>query len=158
MQMHPSTNSPSVKTRPPSITRNSATAIAGIAASSRAPRSERSRRGAPLLERVPRAPRARGGRARVAISARSSLAEAPPALGELDERLLQRLAREVRPQLVAKHELRVGRLPQQVVGEPLLAARADDQVGIVHLRRIQAGAELLFGLAVEAAGGVEDLR
>src|SRR4029077_14587300 len=83
-------------------------------------------------------------------------AEAPPALGELDERLLQRLAREVRPQLVAKHELRVGRLPQQVVGEPLLAARADDQVGIVHLTRIQAGAELLFGLAVEAAGGVED--
>ena len=41
MQMQPSTNSPSANTRPPSITMNRAKAIAGTAASSRAPRSER---------------------------------------------------------------------------------------------------------------------
>ena len=56
MQMQPSANSPSAKIRPPSITMNSAKAIAGTAAISRALRSERCLRGA-----VPEGPRAGAG-------------------------------------------------------------------------------------------------
>src|SRR5271165_4483356 len=164
MQTTPSTNIPSANTTPPSITRNSATAIAGIAASTRAPRSEPGSRRLPL-----RLPRLRDGGRRPAlrrsgrvaggdcaarappgvcgpldISSRSSPTEPASALGVLRERLLERLAREVRPQLLAEHQLRVRGLPQQVVGQAPLAARADDQVGVVHLRRVQACAELLF--------------
>ena len=74
------------------------------------------------------------------------------------ERRLERLAREVGPELVAEHELRVGGLPQQVVGQPLLAARADDQVGIVHLGRVQVRAELFLGGPREGSRRVDDLR
>ena len=65
--------------------------------------------------------------------------------------------REVGPELVAEDELRVGALPEQVVGDPLLAAGADQQVGVVHLGRVQALAELLLVPALERRGGVEDL-
>src|SRR6202020_1552637 len=147
--MQPSTNSPSAKITPPSITRNSATAIAGPATSSRAPRSEvRSLRPrSPLAPSEPRGRRPRGGRrvcAPPAISCDSSRTEAPAAAGELGERLFERIAREVRPELVAEDELCVGRLPQQVVRQALLSARADDQVRVVHLGRVQAGAEILL--------------
>src|SRR5439155_11683660 len=125
-------------TTPPSITRKSATAIAGSATITRAARSERSRRGAGRLPAPERAAAVRGrpGRARIATTGPLSGAEAPASPRILLERLLERLAREVGPQLLAKHELGVGRLPQQVVGQTLLATRADDQVGVVHLGRI----------------------
>src|ERR1700722_14073296 len=178
-QMHPSANRPSAKITPPSTTRKIAKAIAGTAAIRRAPRSEppsppsprRPRRG----RRRTSGPRTRSGlRVRpptvrpagvcapdeerpLAIRARSSRAEAPAAAGELGKRLLERLAREVRPQLVAEDELGVRRLPQQVVRQALLAARADDQVGVVHLGRVQARTEVLLGAAVEAPRGVDDL-
>src|SRR5205823_225271 len=71
---------------------------------------------------------------------------APPAR-ELVERGLEGLAREVRPQLVAEDELRIGPLPEQVVAGPLLAAGADDQVGIVHLGGVEQLAERLFAAA-----------
>ena len=51
---------------------------------------------------------------------------------------LERLAGEVRPQLVGEHELGVRRLPDQEVRQPLLAARADHEVGIVHGRARRA--------------------
>src|SRR5664279_2668534 len=169
MHTAPSASIPSANTSPPSITRNSATAIAGTAASVRALRSERPPRGARrragrrlggrLAERAGRGLRA--GRVPLgvcwpalgwspAISGPSAPAEAAAALGVLGQRLLERLAREVRPQLVAEDQLRVGGLPQQVVGQAPLAACADDQVGVVHLGRVQAGAELRFGRAREA--------
>src|SRR5207248_4185225 len=149
----PSANSPKTNTRPPSITRNSATAIAGSAVSTRALSSEGSRRRPRRRRRAGRAAAdrrlgtARGRLARrmpcgvpgsLAISGRSSPAESPPARGELGERLLERLAGEIWPQLVAEDQLRVGRLPQPVVGQAALAARADDQVRGVHLGRVQA--------------------
>src|ERR1019366_1384575 len=174
MQAPPSTIIPIAKIGPPSITRNSATAIAGIATSTRALSSERGLRAAARRDaRRGRAGRRPGGAAAgwgrlgrrappgvcgpLAISGPPSPAESAPALGVLGEGLLERLAREVRPQLLAEDQLGVGRLPQQVVGEPSLAAGADDQVGIVHLGPIEACAELGFGGAGEAAGGIDDL-
>src|ERR1700726_3441427 len=124
MQTHPSANSPSANTTPPSMTMSRAKAIAGSAIRIRDPSSERS-----LRRRAGRARGARGRgsrarllRTRLAISGRSSPAKASSSPGELGQRLLERLAGEVRPQLVAEYELRVSRLPQQVVGQPLLAA------------------------------------
>src|ERR1700730_14894424 len=102
MQTHPNTNIPIVNTRPPSSTRNSATAIAGTATSTRAPRSERRSRPPPRgSERAVRGP--------VDISGRSSPAKTPPTPGELGQGLFEGLAGEVRPELLAEHQLRVRR-------------------------------------------------
>src|ERR1035437_7538256 len=171
MHIPPSRSIPNANMKPPSITRKSATAIAGRATSVRALRSELGalrtlRRGGRLLtdRRVETAGRGRLTRwvprglwGPPASSGPSSPAEATPARGILGERLLERLTREVGPQLVAEDELGVGRLPQQVVRQPALAARADDHVGVVHLGRVQARAELLFGASREAARSVDDL-
>src|ERR1019366_484618 len=75
----------------------------------------------------------------------SAASEAAPARGVLAQRALEHLAGEVRPELVAEHQLRVGALPQQVVGDPLLAAGADDQVRVVHVRRVEVLTELCLG-------------
>src|ERR1700675_2286412 len=118
MQTAPSTSTPSVKINPPSITRNSATAIAGIAVIARALRSERcldaaerrparapARRLRSSLSRIGRERRVPGGRcAPPAISPRSPPTEATPTLGILRERLLERCAGEVRPQLIAEDQ------------------------------------------------------
>src|SRR6476646_9534196 len=148
MHTTPSAISASAKISPPSITMNRANAIAGSAASTRAFSSERGRsraarrrrtagpprvRRADALRRRPLSWRAPGVCGPPAIRPPSAAAEPAPAVGELGQRLLQRGAREVRPQLVAEDELGVGRLPQQVIGQAPLAARADDQVGVVHL-------------------------
>src|SRR5437763_1852220 len=86
------------KTRPPSATSAMATGIARTATRRRPPRSE------------PR--RARAGRGRDdGGRTPSAPPEAADARGELVEGLAEGLAREVRPQLVAEDELRVGRLP-----------------------------------------------
>src|SRR6476660_461259 len=74
------------------------------------------------------------------------------------QRLLEVLAREVRPQDLGEVQLAVGRLPHQEVRDPLLAARADHQVGIMHLRRVEELPERLLPAAAVALGGVEDLR
>ena len=57
---------------------------------------------------------------------------------------------EVRPQLLAEDELRVGALPEQEVRDPLLAAGADQEVGLVHLGRVEVAAELLLAAPLEA--------
>src|SRR5581483_931157 len=84
----------------------------------------------------------RGGReAPDASPVPSAPPEPAPAGGKLFEALLERASREIGPQLVAKHELGVGALPEQVVGDPLLAAGSDDQVGVVHVGGVQLRAE-----------------
>src|SRR3954470_14556287 len=84
--------------------------------------------------------------------------EAPDARLVCAQRLLEVGAREVRPQDLGEVQLAVGRLPHQEVRDPLLAARPDHQVGIMHLRRVEQLAERLFPTARVALGGVEDLR
>src|SRR5256885_8863850 len=83
--------------------------------------------------------------------------EPPLARAVLRQRRLEGLAREVRPQLVAEDQLGVRRLPHQVVRQPPLAARADDEVGVVHLGRVEQPGERLLAAAGVARGGVDDL-
>src|SRR5262245_24131274 len=71
---------------------------------------------------------------------------------------LQPLQVEVGPELLAEDQLRVGALPEQVVGDPLLAAGPYQEVGIVHLGRVEVVAELLLGVSLEASRRVDDLR
>src|SRR5204863_452176 len=94
-----------------------------------------------------------------ALPARS-LAGPEPALARLEllQRLPECLAAEVRPQLVAEDQLRVRALPQQVVGDPQLAAGPDQNVRVVHLGRVEQGAEVVLSPALKELGGVEDLR
>ena len=51
--------------------------------------------------------------------------------------LFERGAVEIRPVGRHEHKLAVGRLPQQEIRQPLLAAGADDQVGIGQIRRVE---------------------
>src|SRR5262249_27815143 len=84
--------------------------------------------------------------------------EAPLALLVLGDRAREGLAREVGPELVAEDELRVGALPEQIVGDPLLPAGADQQVRVVHLRGIEMALERLLPAPVVGPRGVQDLR
>ena len=75
---------------------------------------------------------------------------------ELGERGGEGRAIEIRPQDRQEHELAVGGLPEQEIGQPLLARSADDQVGIrdagrVEVRRDQRRVDL--GVA-QGAGGI----
>ena len=54
------------------------------------------------------------------------------------------LAVEVRPEHRREPELRVGGLPQQEVGGALLAAGADQQVGVGHVGVVEAARDLLL--------------
>src|SRR3954447_2818283 len=131
-QTKPSAIRPATKTQSPKYTMRAAKAIAGTATTTRAARSEL------WLRRL-------------------AATEPPLARAVLGQRGLEGLAGEVGPQLVAEHQLRVGRLPHQVVGQPVLAARADDEVGVVHLGRVEQLAECLLAPAGVARGGVDDL-
>ena len=62
-----------------------------------------------------------------------SATEAAMAAGELEQRGVEGVGAEVRPERLARVELGVGRLPDQEVGEALLAAGPDDEV------RVRAG-------------------
>ena len=53
------------------------------------------------------------------------------------ERLAQVLLAEVGPERVHEDELGVGELPEQEVRDPQLARRADEQVRVGHLRRVE---------------------
>src|SRR3954447_1341976 len=107
------------KTSPPSAMMKIAKAIAGIATRMRAPMREPP-----------------GGRRAVRRRCDVATPPTPPTpapCGEILERRLEGLAGEVGPQLAPEDQLEVRRLPQQVVRHPLLAARADDEVRVVHL-------------------------
>ena len=82
-------------------------------------------------------------------------AEPAPPLGVLGERGAQVALVEVGPEAVDEHELRVGELPEHEVRDAELAARADQQVGIGQLGRVEIrGEDVLVDLArVEAALG-----
>src|SRR3954449_7175065 len=132
-QTQPSRITPAANHQLPATTMATAKAIAGTAAMTRAARSEL------WLRRL-------------------AATEPPLARAILLQRGLERLAGEVGPQLVAEDQLGVGRLPEQVVGQAALAARADDQVGVVHLRGVHEVRERLLASPLVALGGVEDLR
>src|SRR4051812_22990427 len=105
---------------------------------------------------------ATAGTANRILRARSPPTSAPPEAPDArlirGQRLLEVGAREVRPQDLGEVELAVGRLPHQEVRDPLLAAGADHQIRIMHLRRVEQLAERLLATARVALGGVEDLR
>src|SRR3954468_12169546 len=132
-QIQPSTISPAVNHHSPAATMATANPIAGMAAMTRPARS--------LLWR-----------------GRLSATEPPLPRAVLLQRRLEGLAAEVGPQLVAEHQLGVGGLPQQVVGQAALAARADDEVGVVHLGRVQQVREGLLASPLIARRRVDDLR
>src|SRR5262249_13660760 len=48
---------------------------------------------------------------------------------------------EIGPQEIGDPELRIGYLPEQEIGEPHFAARADQEIGIGETRRIEVGLE-----------------
>ena len=68
---------------------------------------------------------------------RDQAAETPLAPVIFLDRAFKRCAVEVGPIGRNEHELAVGGLPQQEIRQPLLAAGADDQVGIGQVRRIE---------------------
>src|ERR1700754_4805001 len=100
---------------------------------------------------------ARASRRRTVRPSRAC-SEAPLAAAEGAQRVGEGVAAEVGPELVAEDDLRVGALPEQVVGGALLAAGADQEVWIVHLGRVQVAAELLLGVPLEVSRRVDDLR
>src|SRR5205823_10302671 len=72
------------------------------------------------------------------LRAGRALPGSEPALARLElvQRLPERLAAEVGPQLLAEYQLGVRALPQQVVGDPQLAAGADQEIRVVHVGRV----------------------
>src|SRR5262245_14381988 len=74
---------------------------------------------------------------------------------ELEQRGVERVGTEVGPQAVGEHELRVGRLPDEEVADPLLAAGPDDEVGVGQAARVQGLADrpLVDVLGRDAGGG-----
>src|SRR5580692_3606455 len=84
-------------------------------------------------------------------------AKAPRTGGEVRERVREGRAGEVGPHLLAEHELRVGRLPEEIIGQTLLTACADDHVWIVQVGRVEAAAEVLLGAPLKASRSIEDL-
>src|SRR5215471_1953053 len=74
---------------------------------------------------------------------RDQAAEPALAAAVFGERLLEHGAVEVGPMRGDEDELAIGSLPQQEVGEPLLAAGADDEIGIRQIGRVEKESELL---------------
>src|SRR6516162_4923179 len=70
-----------------------------------------------------------------------SLAEAAAALLERPDRAQEIDLAQGRPEHVGEVEFAIGALPQEKPGEPDLAARADDQVGIRQVRRVEVAAD-----------------
>src|SRR5258707_8243308 len=93
---------------------------------------------------------------------------APLTPAKLDDRLLQMLLAEIRPQGVDEHQFGVGALPEQEIADALFAAGADQEVGIGHARRQQLALEAILVDAIgrqfarrdlpgKTAGGLQDL-
>src|SRR3954449_10487330 len=71
----------------------------------------------------------------------SSPAESSTPRGVLRQRSTQVALVEVRPELVHEDKFRIRELPEQEVRDAQLAARADQQIGIGQLRRIEVRGE-----------------
>ena len=67
------------------------------------------------------------------------------------------LEREVGPERRHEHKLRIGRLPQQEVAEPLLAAGADHQIEVRQVAGLKVALERLFRDLVGIEVAVADL-
>src|ERR1700730_15503784 len=111
-------------------------------------------------------PRCRSSRHTGASAANAAITPLAPA--ELGDRLFQVLLAEVRLQRVDEHQLGVGTLPQHEIADALLAAGADQQVGVGYARRQQLALEAVLVDAIgrqltgrdlpgEAADGLQDL-
>src|SRR5271170_2522432 len=111
-------------------------------------------------------PRCRSSRPTGASVADAAITPLAPA--KLGDRLFQVFLAEIRPQRVDEHQLGVGTLPQHEIADALLAAGADQQVGIGHARRQQLALESILVDAIggelagcdlpgEAADGLQDL-
>src|SRR5688572_16897179 len=70
-------------------------------------------------------------------------AEAAVARAELADGGLELLAAEIGPVAVDEHELSIGRLPEKEIGQPHLAAGADEQVGIRQPGGVELAGEAL---------------
>ena len=150
---------PSIHSGPPSSAPSSVAQRARVAG-----QHERAQRSGHHIELVQRDQRAEGGERRRATSrrarpgrarrqdpddrdenARDEVAHRPPKRRRrrrvLGERAAQVALAEVRPERVDEHELGVGDLPEQEVRDPQLAGRADEQVGVGQLRRVQLRGE-----------------
>src|SRR4051812_34797315 len=68
----------------------------------------------------------------------------PLAFAELGDRLLEMFLPEIRPQGVDEHQFGVGALPEQKIADALLAAGADEQIGIGDTRGEQLALETRF--------------
>ena len=85
-------------------------------------------------------------RALISVSDKTGLVE----FGKfLADRGVELVRSEVWPVGVTEVELRVGRLPQQEVGDPALPRGPDDEVGVGHLGVVQVSAD---GLLVDVVG------
>src|ERR1017187_6474396 len=68
---------------------------------------------------------------------RDQAAEPALALLVFADRRFERGAVEIRPKCRHKHQFAIGRLPEQKVRQALLAAGADDEIGIGQIGRIE---------------------
>ena len=72
---------------------------------------------------------------------RGQTAETAFAPGEFGDRAFERGLVEIRPMDRHEHQFAVGGLPHQKIRQPLLAAGADDQIGIGNFGRVEILAE-----------------
>ena len=79
----------------------------------------------------------------------SSRAEPPRGCAYSSSGGPESLLSEVRPQRVVEDELRVRRLPQEEVRDPLLTRRSDHEIRIGELGRVQPCARRLLGHVLE---------
>ncbi len=64
-------------------------------------------------------------------------------------------AAEVGPEAVGDEDLGVGDLPEEEVGDALLAGGADDEVGVGHVRGVEGAGDAGLVEGVEGAGAEE---
>src|SRR5438876_1036195 len=76
---------------------------------------------------------------------RSKTAKAPLAPAVFRNRFLERGTVEVGPVNRNEHQLTVSRLPKQEVGQALLTAGADDEVGVGQIRRVEVLSDEIGG-------------
>src|SRR5205807_10173344 len=130
-------------------------------ARSRTPRAYRARPARPAPRRAPSRPAARaaapprwpGRRTRCAPAdcgrSHRDFSEAPIAPLVIEDRPEQVAARAVGPEHRRDVQLRVGELPQQEIRQPVLAERADQEVGVAPGRGVQLLAPRLLADVLE---------
>src|SRR5216684_1646883 len=93
-----------------------------------------------------------------ALSRANGCAVSAVAAMEIPQRRLEIALGEIGPQRLGEDEFGVGRLPQQEIADPLLAAGANDEVGIRHEGRQQmlADRHLVDRFGIELAIGERD--